>query len=86
MITEDQLEQLCLEWFRETGWETLHGPAVAHDGETPMRSSYSDVFLKGELETAFNRINPHLPHSCFEQVWAALTKPESLDQIGRAHV
>ncbi|KMQ49797.1 Type I restriction-modification system, restriction subunit R [Chitinispirillum alkaliphilum] len=78
-MTEDQLEQLCLQWFHETGWETLHGPDIAHDGETPMRSSYSDVFIKGELEAAFNRINPHLPHSCFEQVWVALTKPQSLD-------
>lgn len=81
MMNEDQLEQLSLEWFRETGWETLHGPDIAHDGETPMRGSYSDVLLKGELEAAFNRINPHLPSSCFEQVWIALTKPESLDLI-----
>lgn len=25
MMNEDQLEQLSLEWFRETGWETLYG-------------------------------------------------------------
>jgi type I restriction enzyme R subunit len=81
MMNEDQLEQLTLEWFCETGWETLHGPDIAHDGETPMRSSYAEVLLKGELEAAFNRINPHLPSSCFEQVWVALTKPESLDLI-----
>jgi len=23
MITEDQLEQQCLGWFREGGWETV---------------------------------------------------------------
>jgi len=43
--------------FRETGWETLRAPDIAHDGETPMRSSYSDVFLEGEFEAAFNRNN-----------------------------
>ncbi|MBN1601958.1 MAG: type I restriction endonuclease subunit R [Chitinispirillaceae bacterium] len=80
-MNEDQLEQLCLDWFRETGWETLYGPDIAFDGSTPLRSSYIEVLLKGELETAFNRINPHLPHTCFEQVWIALTKPESLDSI-----
>ncbi|MBU1222146.1 type I restriction endonuclease subunit R [Myxococcota bacterium] len=80
-MNEEQLEQLCLEWFSETGWEFLHGPDIAHDGNTPMRKSYSEVLLKGELEAAYNRINSHLPSSCFEQVWGILTKPESLDII-----
>ncbi|WP_286803237.1 type I restriction endonuclease subunit R, partial [Acinetobacter sp. UBA2063] len=33
------------------------------------------------LQTAFERLNPHLPVSCFEQVLQKLTKPESLDLI-----
>lgn len=37
MITEDQLEQLCLEWFREGGYGYLYGPDIAHDGEVPER-------------------------------------------------
>ncbi len=85
MINEEQLEQLCLQWFRETGWETLYGPDIAHDGKTPMRHSYSEVLLKGELEAAFNRINPHLPSLCFEQVWIALSKTKSLDLITNNH-
>ena len=32
MITEDELEQPCLGWFREGGWETVFGPDIAHDG------------------------------------------------------
>lgn len=81
MINEDQLEQLTLEWFKDTGWQTLHGPDIAYDGATPMRSSYSEIILKGELESAFNRINPHLPCTCFQQVLDALTKQQSLDLI-----
>ncbi len=81
MINEDQLEQFCLEWFRESGWNTLYGPDIAHDGTTPMRNSYHEVLLKEEVQKAFARINPHLPESCFEQVYLALTKPESLDLI-----
>ncbi|WP_245673310.1 type I restriction endonuclease subunit R [Endozoicomonas ascidiicola] len=81
MMTEDQLEQLCLEWFRTAGWEVLHGPDIAPDGPTPMRSNYQDVLLKPDLEKAFTQLNPHLPSGCFEQVWATLTKPESLDLI-----
>jgi hypothetical protein len=29
MITEDQLEQQCLGWFREGDWETVFGPDIA---------------------------------------------------------
>jgi len=32
MITEDELEQPCLGWFREGGGETAFGPDLAHDG------------------------------------------------------
>ena len=45
-MTEDQLEQLCLEWFSTAGWEVLHGPDIAPDGPNPMRSNYQDVLLK----------------------------------------
>ena len=26
MITEDQLEQLAISWFQDTGWGYAHGP------------------------------------------------------------
>ena len=32
MITEDQLEQLCLGWFRETGYEVVYGPDISPGG------------------------------------------------------
>lgn len=80
-MTEDQLEQLCLDWFREGGWEIYHGPDIAYDGPSPMRSGYGQVILKGELEAAFARINPHLPGECFEQVFQKVSKPDSLDLI-----
>lgn len=28
-MTEDQLEQLCLESFADGGWEVAHGPDLA---------------------------------------------------------
>jgi len=42
MITEDQLEQICLVWFREGGYEYAFGPDIAHDGEVPERVDYSE--------------------------------------------
>ena len=44
-MTEDQLEQQCLEWFAEGGWEIAHGPDLAPEGEAPERADYRQVLL-----------------------------------------
>jgi len=80
-MNEDQLEQHCLDWFREGGWETLHGPDIAPDSNNPERSNYHEVVLKSYLEQAIIRLNPHLPASSVEQVLAQVTKPASLDLL-----
>lgn len=78
MITEDQLEQLCLTWFRDVGYEVAFGPELAHDGNAPERSDYRQVVLSGRLLAALQRINPHIPASALEdQVISLLGKPES---------
>ncbi|MDR1281742.1 MAG: hypothetical protein LBK99_13090 [Opitutaceae bacterium] len=58
MITEDQLEQQCLGWFREGGWETVFGPDIAHDGAAPERASYREVVLVRRLSQSLARLNP----------------------------
>jgi len=80
-MNEEQLEKLCLEWFRDNGWDVLYGPDIAPDSDNPMRSDYRKILLEADLEAAFTRINPHLPAGCFEQVLAKLSKPESLDLL-----
>lgn len=78
MITEDQLEQDCLNWFRETGYEIAHGPDIAPDGEAPEREDYRQVLLAGRLHETLRRINPHVPAEVLdEQVIHPLGKPES---------
>ena len=44
MINEDQLEQLCLEWFRSAGYEYVF-VRYRHDGATPERGDYRQVVL-----------------------------------------
>ncbi len=77
MITEDQLEQICLEWFREGGYEYAFGPDIAHDGETPERADYLQVALTNRLLSAMQRINPHIPLAVLEEAAIAITKPET---------
>jgi len=80
-MTEDQLEQQCLEWFSEGGWEIGHGPDIAPDGPSPERVDYRQVLLLADLEAAIRRINPHLPQSAVEQAVDVVRKPESLDLV-----
>ena len=77
MITEEQLEHICLEWFREGGYECVFGPDIAHDGETPERIDYRQVVLIGRLMSAMQKINPHIPLSILEEAALTVTKPES---------
>jgi len=32
MITEDQLEQLAIQWFHDTGWDYVNGKVISPEG------------------------------------------------------
>lgn len=80
-MNETQLENLCLDWFAENGWEVVHGIDIAPDSCNPLRKDYKQIVLEADVQAAFERLNPHLPVSCFEQVLLKLSKPESLDLV-----
>lgn len=80
-MNETQLENLCLGWFREVGWEVVYGPDVAPDSDHSLRENYNQVILKDILIARIECINPHLPQECLEQVLSALLKPQSLDLL-----
>ena len=80
-MNETQLENLCLDWFLDNGWEVVHGVDIAPDSSNPLRKDFKQVLLESDIQTAFERLNPHLPVGCFEQVLQKLSKPESLDLI-----
>ena len=80
-MNEDQLEQLCLEWFAEGGWELAYGPDIEPEGVSPERADYRQILLFADLESAIVQINPHLPSGAVEQAIAIISKPESLDAV-----
>jgi type I restriction enzyme R subunit len=77
MITEDQLEQLCLEWFQSTGYDYVCGYDIAPDGDSPERSDYRQVVLHDRLLSQLEVINPHIPVATLEQVALLVAKPET---------
>lgn len=78
-MNEDELEQLCLDWFRDNSWYVAYGPDIAPDSNAPERSDYHEVVLKRYLHEALVRINPHMPENAIEQAMAVVLKPDSLD-------
>ncbi|MEL7265476.1 MAG: type I restriction endonuclease [Planctomycetota bacterium] len=86
MITEDQLEQLSIDWFRETGWECANGGDISPDGDDPERDDYRVVVLKDRLAEAVARLKPDLPQFAVDDVVHVVANPDhpSLEQNNRA--
>jgi hypothetical protein len=56
---EAQVEIVTVDYFRELGYEYIHGPVTASDlptgqagGEAPQRQDYAQVVLTGRLRDA----------------------------------
>lgn len=81
MINEITLELNCLAWFEQTGWNVLNSSELSPDSSNPLRKDYKQVLIESDLHAAFERLNPHLPINCFEQVLQKLNQPESLDLV-----
>ncbi len=81
MINEITLELNCLAWFEQSGWNVLNSSELSPDSSNPLRKDYKQVLIETDLHAAFERLNPHLPINCFEQVLQKLNQPESLDLV-----
>jgi type I restriction enzyme, R subunit len=57
MMNEQQLEDLCIGWFQELGWQFVHGPDIAPEGLRPERFDCRQVILRDRLLAA-------LAHHC----------------------
>ncbi|WP_230407766.1 type I restriction endonuclease subunit R [Undibacterium rivi] len=77
MITEEQLEQLCLNWFQEIGYDYVCGYDIAPDGVSPERADYRQIILPARLFSALQKINPQIPVATLEQVALHIAKPET---------
>ena len=74
MIDEDELEQYCINLFKEGGWSYLDGYTIAPEEPDALRSDYREVALLPRLLEAIQRLNPTLPPATFEEVGRIATK------------
>jgi len=82
-IAESHIEELALDWFEELGWAILHGPGIAPEEPASERASYSDVVLRGRLESAIDSLNPALPAQAKEEALRKVLHVDSLSLILR---
>ncbi|MGL5109179.1 MAG: type I restriction endonuclease subunit R [Vibrio ordalii] len=74
-ITEDQLEQLCLDWFKALGYQYQNGYDIAPDGDTPERENYQQVTLQARLVSALETLNPTVPSDTLIEVAKTVATP-----------
>ncbi|WP_394230843.1 type I restriction endonuclease subunit R [Shewanella colwelliana] len=76
-ITEDQLEQLCLDWFTSQGYLYKNGYDIAPDGDAPERDDYHQVVLKQRLLECLEVLNPELPQESLNVVVNTVSTPDT---------
>jgi type I restriction enzyme, R subunit len=80
-IVEPDIENASLEILKELGYEIVYGPSIAPDGETPLRTAWNEVVLKGRLESAIKKINPSLKDEWVDEAIRKVTKTTSHQTI-----
>ncbi len=76
-ITEDQLEQLCLDWFTDQGYLYINGYDIAPDGDASERDDYHQVVLKQRLFDRLEALNPELPQESLAVVMNTVSTPDT---------
>ncbi len=75
-ITENVIENFCIELLEKQGYEYIYAPDIAPDSDNPQRSSFDEVILSSRLSDAVARINPGVPHDA---------RQEAIKEISRIH-
>jgi type I restriction enzyme R subunit len=72
-VLEPAVEEECLGYLRDLGYQTLDASELAPDAPAQERSDYTAVVLRDRLEGAVARLNLHLPTDALDQAVRELT-------------
>ena len=76
-ITESEVEEACLEWFRGLGYPVAHGPDLEPEGPACEREAFDKVVLEDRLKNALARLNKHLPSDAQEEAFRKVLRAHS---------
>ncbi|MDG6303401.1 type I restriction endonuclease [Glaesserella parasuis] len=57
LINENTIEQACLRFLQELGWDYTHGSTINADGENPWRLRTDEVVFRSVLREAVERLS-----------------------------
>jgi type I restriction enzyme R subunit len=80
-LAESGVEETCLDYFAELGWEVRYGPDIAPGELRAERDSFRDVLLEDRLRAAVGRLNPELSLAEIDGAISTLRRPESMDVL-----
>jgi len=80
-ITENTIEEFTIKLLAHNDYEYIYAPNIAHDGETPERTSYEEVLLLGRLRESIRRINPTIPPEIQDEAVKELNRIHSPELI-----
>jgi type I restriction enzyme R subunit len=75
IITEEQLEQLCIDWFVELGYEYKDGHDIAPESNNHERDDFRKVILEDRLKSSLTRINPDIPIETINNASSEILNP-----------
>ena len=87
-ITENTIENFCIELLEKQGYEYIYAPDIAPDSDKPLRSDFDDVLLSSRLSDAVDRINPSIPLEARQEAIKEISRihsPELLSNNERFH-
>jgi len=80
-ITENAIENFCIELLEKQGYEYIYAPDIAPDSDNPQCSSFEDVLLSSRLTDAVARINPDIPYDAQQEVIKEVSRIHSPDLL-----
>ena len=75
-VTEDDVEQLSLEWLSEVDWEIVNGNEIAPETSHAERDDFGIVILEGRLRDALERLNPEIGYDALDDAYRKLLSPQ----------
>ena len=87
-ITENTIENFCIELLEKQGYEYIYAPDIAPDSDKPLRSDFDDVLLSSRLSDVVDRINPSIPLEARQEAIKEISRihsPELLSNNERFH-
>ncbi len=76
VITENEIEEIGLQYLARLGYGIVHAPNISPDGEAPERQ-YNEVVLITRLRDAIEKLNPSIPLEAREEALKKVLRTDS---------